>query len=43
MAHRPRQGPVGESEAMARIRQTISRVGPSDLPDLITGESGTGK
>ena len=43
MAHRPRQGPVGESEAMARIRQTISRVGPSDLPVLITGESGTGK
>lgn len=28
---------------MVRIRRTISRVGPSDLPVLITGESGTGK
>ena len=28
---------------MVRIRQTISRVGPSELPVLITGESGTGK
>ena len=37
------RGPVGESEAMARIREPSPRVGPSDLPVLITGESGTGK
>ena len=28
---------------MGQIRQSIKRIGPSDLPVLITGESGTGK
>jgi len=39
----PKVGPVGESEAIAHIRDTVARIGPSDLPVLITGESGTGK
>lgn len=35
--------PVWESEAMRRVRAIIERVGPTDLPVLVTGESGTGK
>ncbi len=31
------------SEPMRTIRHTVERIGPTDLPVLITGESGTGK
>ena len=34
---------IGESPAMAQVRQTIERVAPSDASVLITGEHGTGK
>src|SRR6185312_14428858 len=34
---------VGTSPAMARVRELIERVAPSDSRVLITGESGTGK
>jgi two-component system nitrogen regulation response regulator NtrX len=34
---------VGESAAMAEVRQRIAAVGPTDARVLITGESGTGK
>jgi len=34
---------VGNSEPMQRLFNLIRRVGPADLPVLITGESGTGK
>lgn len=34
---------VGRSPAMARVRDLIRRVAPSDARVLITGESGTGK
>lgn len=34
---------VGESEAISKVRDLISRVAPSDARVLITGESGTGK
>jgi DNA-binding NtrC family response regulator len=34
---------VGESPPMARVRERIAAVAPSDAPILITGESGTGK
>lgn len=43
MARKPNRGPIGESAALGQIRQSIKRIGPSDLPVLITGESGTGK
>ena len=34
---------IGESIAMARVREMISRVAPTDARILVTGESGTGK
>ncbi|MCD6303670.1 MAG: sigma-54-dependent Fis family transcriptional regulator [Planctomycetes bacterium] len=34
---------VGHSPAILRILDTIRRVGPTDLPVLLLGESGTGK
>ena len=36
-------GLVGESPAMANVRELIARVAPSDARVLIAGESGTGK
>ena len=45
--HRSRDGAgrrmVGESPALAAVRERIERVAPSDVRVLITGESGTGK
>ncbi len=37
------EGLIGRSPFMQELIQTIKRVGPSDVPVLITGESGTGK
>jgi two-component system, NtrC family, nitrogen regulation response regulator NtrX len=34
---------VGDSPAMARVREMISRVAAADAPVLLSGESGTGK
>ena len=34
---------VGQSPAMAKVRETIGRLAQTDLPVLILGESGTGK
>ena len=34
---------IGESAAIAQVRQTIERIAPSDAAVLITGEHGTGK
>lgn len=36
-------GPVGDSLAMHQLRESISRVAPSEATVLITGETGTGK
>jgi two-component system, NtrC family, nitrogen regulation response regulator NtrX len=36
-------GLVGDSPAMAQVRELIARVAPSDARVLISGESGTGK
>lgn len=37
------EGLIGNSEPMQEVFRMIRRVGPSDVPVLITGESGTGK
>lgn len=37
------EGLVGNSQPMQNLYNMIRRVGPSDVPVLITGESGTGK
>jgi two-component system NtrC family response regulator len=37
------EGLLGNSERMKDVIRMIRRVGPSDVPVLITGESGTGK
>ncbi|MCP9452263.1 MAG: PEP-CTERM-box response regulator transcription factor [Nitrospira sp.] len=37
------EGLIGESPFMRELIQTIKRIGPSEVPVLITGESGTGK
>jgi Nif-specific regulatory protein len=34
---------VGESEAIQALRVKLRRIGPTDLPVLVLGESGTGK
>lgn len=34
---------IGESASMAKVRETIERLAPTDLPVLVLGESGTGK
>ena len=34
---------IGESPAMSLIRENIAKVGPTDSPVLISGQSGTGK
>lgn len=39
----PVAGIVGESEAMQRVFHLIERLGPTDLPVLVTGPSGSGK
>ncbi len=36
-------GLFGQHESMRRIFEIMRRVGPSDVPVLVTGESGTGK
>jgi two-component system NtrC family response regulator len=37
------EGIVGDSASIQKVFDMIRRVGPSDVPVLITGESGTGK
>ncbi len=36
-------GLVGRSPAMERVRRAIREYGPTDMPVLVTGETGTGK
>ncbi len=45
VVHRQNQGKemVGESEAMARVRELVLKVAPTDATVLVRGESGTGK
>jgi DNA-binding NtrC family response regulator len=38
-----RCGIIGESPAMARVWRLIERFGPTDIPILLQGETGTGK
>jgi transcriptional regulator with PAS, ATPase and Fis domain len=35
--------PTGPDDAMARVKEIVRRVAPSDLPVIITGETGVGK
>lgn len=39
----PRNGILGESPAIARVWRLIERFGPTDIPILLQGETGTGK
>ncbi len=39
----PRYGMVGESDAIAVLRQEVARLAPLKVPVLLRGESGTGK
>ena len=34
---------IGRSSALEQVRSVVARVGPTDLPVLLTGETGTGK
>src|SRR5215813_7188447 len=38
-----RYGIIGESPAMARVWRLVERFGPTDIPILFQGETGTGK
>lgn len=40
---RPENGILGQSESMAEIRSMVVNISASDVPVLITGETGTGK
>ena len=42
-AQEPIPGVIGESPAMAALRQQVLRVAPTDASVVLTGESGTGK
>jgi Nif-specific regulatory protein len=39
----PADGIVGQSPALNEVLQRVRRVAPTDMPVLITGETGTGK
>ncbi len=43
IGRRQRIGLVGQSSAIARVRRDIEIVAPSDVPVLVTGETGVGK
>ncbi|MGB0639920.1 MAG: sigma 54-interacting transcriptional regulator, partial [Myxococcota bacterium] len=43
VSDQPHNVTVWKSDAMSNIFDTVKRVGPTSLPVLITGDSGTGK